>query len=159
MGLGPIIVTLGTGSEFSRSATTGLVCQNDRAGKPVERLIGGDSLKTPPPTYRKATSKERGNAPDLSAVRDLLRSAALLSLMVVATSIVIGANEAKPESIQDCLIIAGWLLMLVWAGTLLVVAVNSIAIITLWIFRRVGRATARRSQVGGVADNWLDGPT
>lgn len=82
--------------------------------------------------------------------------------MVVATSLVIGANEGEgePESIQDCLIIAGWLLMLVWAGTLLVVAVNSLAVIVSWIVRRAGRATAHESQVGGgVADDWLDGPT
>lgn len=83
-----------------------------------------------------------------------------MSPLVVAISLVIGANEAEPESIQDCLIIAGWLLMLVWAGTLLVVAVNSLAIITLWIFRRVRPATAHKTKVGGgVADEWLDGPT
>jgi hypothetical protein len=82
-----------------------------------------------------------------------------LSLLVVATSLVIGVNEAEPESIQDCLIIAGWLLMLGWAGTLLVVAVNSLAVIISWSFRRVGRATAHKSQVaGGVEDDWLDGP-
>jgi membrane protein implicated in regulation of membrane protease activity len=82
-----------------------------------------------------------------------------LSLLVVATSLVIGANDTQPEAIQDCLIIAGWLLMLVWAGTLLVVAVNSFAIITLWIFRRVRRATTHKTKVGGgVADDWLDGP-
>jgi len=83
-----------------------------------------------------------------------------VSLVVVATSLVVGANEAKPESIRDCLIIAGWLLMLVWAGTLLVVAVNSLAIITLWIFHRVRRTTIHKAKAGGgVADDWLDGPT
>lgn len=103
--------------------------------------------------------KGRDPGPDLSEVWGLLRNAILLSLLVVATSLVIGANEAQPESIRDCLIIAGWLLMLVWAGTLLVVAVNSLAIITLWIFRRVRRSAFRDLKVGGVADDWLDGPT
>lgn len=116
-------------------------------------------MKALPFTSRKAASKERVNAPDLSAVRDLLRSAALLSLLVVVISLVIGANETEPEAIRDCLMIAGWLLMLVWAGTLLVVAVNSLAIITLWIFRRVGRATTHKAKGGDVADDWLDGPT
>ncbi len=100
-----------------------------------------------------------GQRADLSAVRDLLRSAALLSLLVVATSLVIGANEAYPEAIRDCLIIAGWLLMLVWAGTLLVVAVNSLAIVTPWLFSRVGRAPIHEAKIGGMADDWLDGPT
>jgi hypothetical protein len=104
--------------------------------------------------------KGRDPGPDLSEVRYHLRNAIVVSLLVVATSLVIGANEAKPESIQDCLIIAGWLLMLVWAGTVLVVAVALLAGIMSWIFRRAGRATIHKSQVGGgVADDWLDGPT
>ncbi len=83
-----------------------------------------------------------------------------MTIGVVATSLVIGAYQAEPESIRDCLMIAGWLLMLAWMGTLLVVAMVSFAEITPWIFRRAARWASRRPKVGGgVPDEWLDGPT
>lgn len=78
----------------------------------------------------------------------------------MATSLVIGAYHAEPQTLQDCLMIAGWLLLLGWMGTLLVVAVVLFVRLTPWIFRRVRRSTSQELKVrGGVADDWLDGPT
>jgi hypothetical protein len=135
-----------------------LVHHQDRAEKPVHRHVGGDHLKSPPSTSPKAISKVRDHAPDLSEVRDLLRSATLVTIGVVAISLVIGASRREPHSIRDCLMIAGWLLLLAWMGTLLVVAAVSFAVIIRWLLRRVARSTSRKATVGGVADEWLDGP-
>jgi hypothetical protein len=81
-----------------------------------------------------------------------------VTLGVIATSLVIGACRGEPHSIRDCLTIAGWLLLLGWMGTLLVVAAVSFAVIVRWLFRRVARSTSHKSKVGGVADEWLGGP-
>lgn len=150
----------GIGSEFRGSAPLGSVCHTEGTEEPVHRPVGGDALKSPRSTSCKAASKGRGHAPDLSEVRDLLRYATLVTLGVLASSLVIGACRGEPHSIRDCLTIAGWLLLLGWMGTFLVVAVVTSVRITPWIFRRVRRSTSHGLKVGGgVADEWLDGPT
>ena len=154
-----IILRQGHGRSSDPAATASLVRLDDGAEEPVHRPAGGDALKSPASTYQKAASIGRDHAPDLSEVRDLLRSAIFVTIGIAATSLVIGAYQAEPESIRDCLMSAGWLLMLGWIGTLIVVAMVSFARITPGIFRQVARKALRRPKVaGGVEDEWLDGP-
>ena len=120
-------------------------------------------MKSQSSTSPKAASNEPDHARDLSKARDQLRFATLLTLGVVAGSLVIGAGReawrGELDSLRDALAIAGFLLLVSWMATLLAVTLISIPEVALWSFRRVARWTSRQPQVGGgVADEWLDGP-
>jgi hypothetical protein len=141
----------------------GLVRHHDGVEEPVHRLVGGDALKSQPCSSWKPSSKGREHALDLSKAKDELRKTAFVTLGVFVSSLVIGACRGawrgELDSIRDSLMIAGSLLLLGWMGTLLSVTLISIPEVICWSFRRIARSTSYKSKVGGVADEWLDGPT
>ena len=114
----------------SRRVASSRVSYHDRGEEPVHRTVGEDALKSPPSKPQKAASVGGDHALDLSEVRGLLRCAILVSIGVVACSLVIGACwgawRGELGSIRDSLMIAGFLLLISWIATLLIVAAVSI---------------------------------
>jgi hypothetical protein len=121
-------------------------------------------LKSPPSTSRKSASKDRDQDPDLSMAKDQILSAAFVTLGVLVSSLVIGvcrgAWRGELDSIRDSLMIAGAMLLFSWMAILLSVTLISIPVVVCWSFRRIARSALHRPKVhGGVADEWLDGPS
>jgi hypothetical protein len=78
-------------SDGPRSCRRVFVRYDDRGEESIHRLVGGDALKSRPSTCRKAALEKRAHALDFSEIRDLLRCATLVTLGVLASSLVIGA--------------------------------------------------------------------
>jgi hypothetical protein len=130
----------------------------------ARRRLPDDVSIGKPSIPQKVASLERDPALDLSEVRGLLRSAALVTIGVLACALAIGACRGawrgELDSFRDSLMIAGCLLLISWMMTLFIVAAVSIPEIIFWSYRRVVLWSYRKPNVGGgVADEWLDGPT
>jgi hypothetical protein len=97
---------------------------------------------------------------DLSEPRDLIRFCTLVTIGALVSSLVIGACWGRLDYILASLAIAGVISLIFWAITLLAVTLISIPDITLRLCRRLARGlSANRGAGGGVADEWLDGPS
>jgi hypothetical protein len=111
----------------------------------------------------KASSKRRAPRLNLSEARDKLLFATFLTLGIIACSLGIGvcrgAWRGELDSIRDALAIGGVLAVVSSMAPLLYATLILIGEVAIWSFRRVTRWRSRKPKVvGGVADQWLDGP-
>jgi hypothetical protein len=109
-------------------------------------------------TTRKPPPKGETHAVDLSEPRNLLRFCTFVTLGAVASALVIGACRGGLDSILVSLALAGAISLLFWTMTLFVVTCILIPEVAIFVFRRASRRSYRNPTVGGVADEWLDGP-
>jgi hypothetical protein len=126
----------------------------------IGRNAGGNVVNPSLAPPLKPPSKGHAHAAvDLSGPRDLLRLCTFVTLGAVGSSVVIGACRGGLDNILVALLIAGAISLISWSITLLAVVLILIPEILRLTYRRLaGGSPHRPGSLGGLADEWLDGP-
>jgi hypothetical protein len=114
----------------------------------------------PDTTVKSSPGAKVAAAVDLSEAWNLARLATFVTVGSVAASLVIGVCRGGLDSILVSLAIAGAISLIFWMMSLLAVSLILIPDMAIWLFRRVVRSLSSNPGAGGgVADEWLDGPS
>jgi hypothetical protein len=146
--------------ERSRSVQPGHCDRYDRGAMAARRTVGGDAVKSRPDTALNYPPGAKVAAVDLSEAWNLVRLATFVTVGSVAASLVIGVCRGGLDSILVSLAIAGAISLIFWMMSLIALTLILIPNIAIWLFRGVVRRLASNpGDGGGVADEWLDGPS
>ena len=111
-------------------------------------------------TLKYSPAAEVDTAVYLSEPRNLIRLCTFVTMGSVASSLVMGVCRGGLDSILVSLAIAGAISLIFWMMSFFALTLILIPNIAIWLFRRVVRRLPANSGAGGgVADEWLDGPS
>jgi hypothetical protein len=152
---------LDTAIEHPRSVPPGHGHCYDRRAKADRRQVGGEAVKSHPFRKMKPSPQELAHSSiDLSEPRNLLRFCTFVTIGAVASSLVIGACWVRLDYLLASLAIAGAISLIFWVVSLFALTLILLPNMAIWLFRGVvRRLSSNPGDGGGVADEWLDGPS